>query len=652
MRQEGWEPPSQREGVQGSEDLYRLLMEAATDYAIFLMDVEGRVTAWDPSAERILGYPEAEVHGQHFQLFFTPEDRARGVPAKELEAAATAGQIRDDRWLVRKDGTRVWVNGTTSWLKEGGPGGFAKIIRDRTPQRRAEDALHQEREFLRAVLESIQEAVVVCDAQGNFTFVNHVTHELGEPVREQVPAGDWMGRFALFHSDRQAPMRAEEFPLLRALRGERIRDVELVLVPRQGTAHTVLASGQPLLDAEGHKLGAVVALHDVTDRRRLELQFIQSQKMEAVGRMAGGISHDFNNHLTIINGYAEMILRSLGPDNPAHELAAEVIKASGRATVLIRQLLAFSRQQPLTTEMLSLNEVVRDLEHMLRRVIGENIQLATNLQPTLGLVKADPVQIEQVVMNLMVNARDAMPQGGKLTLETRNVLLDETYCRTHANVRPGPYVMLAASDTGCGMTEEVKSHIFEPFYTTKEKGQGTGLGLAMAYGVVKQSGGHIEVYSEPKLGTTFKIYLPRVAGAAAGGNSWHGLPPAPQGHETVLLVEDEAVVRSFSKAILQQHGYSLLEARDGVEAVRVAKDYDQPIHLLVSDVVLPQLAGPQLAKLLLQVHPEMKVLFVSGYPDDAVVRHGVLQEEVPFLQKPFSPEMLAHKVRQVLDGVA
>lgn len=302
----------------------------------------------------------------------------------------------------------------------------------------------------------------------------------------------------------------------------------------------------------------------------------------------------------------------------------------------------------LATKVLDLNVVVRDTEKMLRRVIGEDIHLTTVLHPQLGNVKADPGQLEQVLLNLAVNARDAMPQGGKLTIETNNVVLGEEYIRSHADVRPGRYVMLAVTDTGIGMTAEVKRHLFEPFFTTKGPGKGTGLGLAVVHGIVKQSDGSIEVYSEPGVGTSFKIYLPIVEQAAPTGKSWHGLGPAPRGTETLLLVEDEDGVRALSRYTLQQCGYTLLEASHGEEAIRVATNYREKIHLLVTDVVMPGMGGRILAERLLSLHPEMKVLYLSGYTDDAVVRHGILHEEVNFLQKPFSPNALAHKVRDVI----
>jgi nitrogen-specific signal transduction histidine kinase len=405
-----------------------------------------------------------------------------------------------------------------------------------------------------------------------------------------------------------------------------------------------------MFDTEGRKLGAVLVQHDITERRRLEEQYLQAQKMEAVGRLAGGIAHDFNNLLTVILGYGDVVLGQLPRGSPARDLVTEMVRAGERAAALTRQLLAFSRQQMLAPRVLDLNAVVTDLERMLRRVIGEDVALRTSLQPALGHVKADPGQVEQVVLNLAVNARDAMPTGGKLTIETHDVELDEGYARSRPEARPGRHVLLAVSDSGCGMTAEVLAHAFEPFFTTKGPGKGTGLGLATVHGIVKQAGGHVAVYSEPGLGTTFKVYLPRVHEPVSRGKSRAGQAPLPRGTETLLLVEDDESVRSLTGMVLRQGGYTVLEAGDGGEAVRIAGGHAGSIHLLVTDVVLPQTGGRQLAERLLGLHPGMRVLYLSGYTDDAVVRHGILEDQVHFLSKPFSPAVLALKVREVLDS--
>jgi two-component system cell cycle sensor histidine kinase/response regulator CckA len=383
-----------------------------------------------------------------------------------------------------------------------------------------------------------------------------------------------------------------------------------------------------------------------TERKTLKEQYLQSQKMEAIGQLAGGVAHDFNNLLTVILGYSDLLLSGMGDANPRRDLVEQMKGAGERAAGLTRQLLAFSRRQVLAPRVLDLNAVVADLEKMLRRVIGEDVTLTTDLQPDLDPVKADPGQIEQVLMNLAVNARDAMPTGGSLVIETRNVELDD------ASIRSGPHVLLAIADTGHGMTPEIRARIFEPFFTTKEKGKGTGLGLATVYGIVQQSGGHIAVSSKPGQGTIFKVYLPRTQEVVARGKSPRTTAPAPRGSEMVLLVEDEDAVRSLARLVLRRAGYRVLEAADGDEALRVVGRHQGPIHLLVADVVLPGQDGRQVAERLLGSHPGLKVLFLSGYTEDAVVRHGILEDQVHFLAKPYSPAVLAQKVREVLDAPA
>jgi PAS domain S-box-containing protein len=387
------------------------------------------------------------------------------------------------------------------------------------------------------------------------------------------------------------------------------------------------------------------------DKQALEEQLRQSQKMEAIGKLAGGVAHDFNNLLTVIHGYSDLILRDLDEKSRFFQDISEIKKASEHAASLTRQLLAFSRKQVLQPKIFDLNDLVSNMDKMLRRMIGEDIQLVTLLSEDLGRVKVDPGQIEQVIFNLAINARDAMPKGGKLTIETSNVLLDENYARLHVGVTPGHYVMLSISDTGIGMTPEIKERIFEPFFTTKEKGKGTGLGLSTVYGIVKQSGGNIWVYSEPGQGTTFKIYLPTIEEITDVLEAKVVPTKSLQGSETILLAEDEEAVKKFASMTLQSYGYKVLEAANGEEALRVVQE--QPpgfIRLMLTDVVMPGMSGRELANSLQLLQPEMKVLYMSGYTDNAIVHHGVLDPGMAYIQKPFTPDGLASKVREILDG--
>ena len=426
-------------------------------------------------------------------------------------------------------------------------------------------------------------------------------------------------------------------------------NVEATWKRRDGRLLTVQLSVRAVRDAAGRVEYYETFVRDVTDQRRLQQQVLQSQKLEAVGRLAGGIAHDFNNLLTVITSYSDLLLEDLSPGDPKRDDLEQVRKAADGAAALTRQLLAFSRQQVVEPRVVSLNTVVEGLHKILRRVIGEDVELTTTLAPDLGAIRADVGQLEQVLMNLAVNARDAMPTGGRLTIETANVEHDPDYARDQDAAAVRRFAMLAVSDTGCGMDEATKAKIFEPFFTTKEPGKGTGLGLATVYGIVQQAGGFIWVYSEPGHGTSFKIYLPQVDATAEVAAAATGAR-APGGTETVLLVEDAAAVRAVTKQVLERHGYAVLEAPDGEAAVRLAQRHRGPIHLLLTDVVMPRVSGRELAEQLARVRPDTRVLYASGYTDDSVVRHGILESGTAYLQKPFSPESLARKVREVLDA--
>jgi PAS domain S-box-containing protein len=402
----------------------------------------------------------------------------------------------------------------------------------------------------------------------------------------------------------------------------------------------------------------LILAHDITERNRLEAalleseeQLRQSQKLEAIGQLAGGVAHDFNNLLTAINGYSALALRRLGEEHPIASYLEEIKKAGDRAANLTRQLLAFGRKQLLQPLSLNLNDVVKDMSKMLRRLIGENIDFVAKLSPDLKQIKADPGQVEQVLVNLVVNARDAMPSGGTLTIETANAQLDGAYASKHIGVNPGRYIMLAVSDTGIGMDQGTQLRIFEPFFTTKEKGKGTGLGLSTVYGIVRQSGGNVWVYSEPQHGTSFKIYLPQIDAGVGGDGAPAALSIIKRGSETVLLVEDEDMVRNLATELLKENGYTVLEASGGEEAIRLCRNHKEPIHLLITDVVMPKMSGKDVARRLQMVHPESRVLFMSGYTDEAIVHHGIVDSHIAFIQKPFSETALMQKIRDVLDAV-
>jgi PAS domain S-box-containing protein len=495
-----------------------------------------------------------------------------------------------------------------------------------------------------AVLQSASQAILSVDRSGRIVLANARTEEmfgypreelLGATIETLLPEGireaHTRQRSMYFDQPRVRPMG-----IGMDLQGRR----------KDGREFPVEVSLSFVETGDG--TFAIAFISDITPRKRLEEQLMHAQKMEAVGRLAGGVAHDFNNMLTIISGYNRMILDQLSPMDALRGFAEEILKAADRAGALTNQLLAFSRRQIMQPRIVDVNELIRNTDKMLRRLIGEDVELVLSLPPEMGNIRADPGHIEQAVFNLAVNARDAMPNGGRITIETAGVYLDESYARTHIGVEPGNYVMIAVSDTGQGMDADTKRRIFEPFFTTKDKGKGTGLGLATVYGTVKQSGGDIWVYSEPGKGTTFKLYFPNVTEAAsepARGDEAR----SRRGKETILLVEDEQGVRDLVALMLQQQGYEVFKAASPEEAIRLSNSHNGRIDMLVTDVVMPKMSGKQLADHLVGLRPKMRVLYLSGYTENTVVHHGVLDAGVEFLAKPLSREALASKVRDILD---
>jgi PAS domain S-box-containing protein len=524
------------------------------------------------------------------------------------------------------------------------------FFRDITERKQAEEKLRRQLDFTEAITTSMGEGIYALDERGRVTLMNPAAEAtLGWTAGELL--GQRMHDVVHFRYEDGTHRPKNECPLLGVIdSGKTIAIDDDVFTRKDGSIFHVSYTSSPIV-SEDRIVGAVLTFRDITERRLLEAQLQQSQKMEAIGQLAGGVAHDFNNLLTAINGYSSLALRRTDAHEPIKGYLEEIKKAGDRAANLTRQLLAFGRKQMLQPIALNLNDVIADINKMLRRLIGEDIRLRAKLDPSLRRIKADPGQIEQVIVNLAVNARDAMPNGGDLTIETANFEADCDYATTHIGIAPGSYVMLAVSDNGIGMDEHTKARIFEPFFTTKEKGRGTGLGLSTVYGIVKQSGGNIWVYSEVNQGAVFKVYLPRLvdasepeieiaeeAGSEAGGS------------ETILLVEDEDVVRGLAREVLEHAGYEVLEASSGKEAIRLCNDENHTaINLLLTDVVMPEMSGPELAKRLTLLRPGIRVLFMSGYTDEAIVQHGIVDSNVEFFSKPFSPALLTRKVREVLD---
>ncbi|MGH9392817.1 MAG: PAS domain S-box protein, partial [Terriglobales bacterium] len=531
---------------------------------------------------------------------------------------------------------------------EGGPA-FLSFLHDVTDRIEAERQLRESEEQIRTLLESTNEGIFAIDLAGSCVWSNPAMARLLGAASAQALLGQDMHR--LMHHTRAdgAGYPAEECAIMLATRAGQALAAEDELFWRADGSHFPADYQSAPLRRDGRFAGAVVTFTDVSERQSLRAQFQQAQKMEAVGRLAAGIAHDFNNLLTVVNGYCDLLLAH--PDDAAASTKIATIRKAGeRAAALTRQLLAFSRQQVLEPKVLDLNAVISEMDPLVRRVMGEDLALVTVPGPELGMVRADPGQVSQVLMNLVVNARDAMPSGGRITIETANVVLDQHYAEQHPEVTPGDYVMLAVTDTGTGMDAATQRHLFEPFFTTKPTGKGTGLGLATVFGIVKQSGGSIGVYSELGHGTAMKIYLPRLARADADVEPAPAAARAGRGRESVLIVEDEDAVRELVAEVLCAEGYHVLAAEHPHQALEMAAAHSAPLDLLISDVIMPDQDGPALLRQLRHSRPRLEVLFISGYPDQAIAHHRELEPGLAFLQKPFTPEALTRRVRDVLDG--
>jgi PAS domain S-box-containing protein len=676
--------------------------------AFILTDTEFRTTYWNPAAERIFGFSKEEVIGLHIQTMLVPPDSQPFVDQILAGVAADGSSISSFNENLTKDGRRICCDWYAAPLKkaDGSFIGLMCMAQDVTDRKRAEDVLKEANERALKDYERLVERIAVLgQTLGNARDLNTIFRALRDFALVSVPCDGII--ISLYNPEKEVrklvycwadktEMDTENFPEIPVrdgMAGRSIKSGTVVInnhyqeqlrtastrvlfgkfddetLPRSALSAPMTVMGRTVGSVEiqsyredayeqEHATAirmaanlAATAVENVTLIEReqaTEEQLRQSQKMDAIGQLAGGVAHDFNNLLTVITGYSELGMRRMEPADPMRKNLEQIKKAGDRAASLTRQLLAFSRKQIFQEKVVDLNSIVADMDKMLRRLIGEDIDLVSLLEPSLRPIKADPGQIEQVLLNLAVNARDAMPRGGKLTIETGHATLDESYANSHLTTQPGQFVMLAVSDTGAGMDAETQKRIFEPFFTTKEVGKGTGLGLATVYGVVKQSGGNIWVYSEPGTGTTFKIYLP-IAEDSANPEAESTPDEIPQGQGTILLVEDEELVRNLAGEILGTKGYQVLTAANGVEALRVCSEHVGQIDLMVTDVVMPQMGGRELAERIGTVRPEMKVLYMSGYTDDAIVRHGILEDHVAFIQKPFSPDLFALKVREVLE---
>lgn len=622
--------------LESAEENYRTIFENAVE-GIFQSTPDGRCLSANPAMAKIHGYdsPEqlmSEITDIGRQVYVDPKRREELGRLIESEGFVKGFECQ----VYRRDGAKIWLSESSRAVRDehGNILYYEGFVQDITERKEAEE--------LSQNLITASPIGIYILQDGKFQVVNQWFHAITSISKDELPLTD-PAKF-VHPDDRQEVSKKA----LRMLEGKSSTPYEYRVISTGGKIKWIV---ETVIPTTYHGREAVLGFSmDITGHKELEKQLLQAQKMEAVGRLAGGVAHDFNNMLGAIIGYTEMLMKQLNQADPTYHYGEEIRKAADRAAILTRQLLAFSRKQILQPQRLNLNTVIGDLEKMLRRLIGEDVDLFLNLDPTLAAVKADFGQMEQVILNLAVNARDAMPQGGKLAISTANINLNEAHPHKQADFSAGPYIVVAVSDSGLGMDGETLDHIFEPFFTTKELGSGTGLGLSTAYGIIKQSGGFIEVASESGVGTTFKIYLPVIGEAAEPFEVMSAETEPLRGSETILLVEDEEILRQLIKSALEMNGYKVLEARDSREAVLICEQHQEPIDLVLTDVVMPQMNGRKLAQQLAQLRPEIRVVYMSGYAEDVLFRQGVLDPSIAFLQKPFRQYEMTAKVRKVLDS--